>query len=166
MRRTSISTMQGYPILLLLAVFLTLTSGSMVRADMPADGELTLIVDSVNHTMTVVGNNASGVSGLQITSLAGGLMDTVSSPGLLDFVISSQKQFYAEGSFSGRTLDGPADLSSVYDFQLGLQDLEFKYSEIESTLENTGSIQYVIPEPSTAVLLLMGSFAWNLRRRR
>jgi len=139
---------------------------SRAQADMPAEGQLKLVVDAGSETMFVVGNSARGVSGLQIISPLGGLHEAVTNPALLDFVISSDIQFYAEGAFSGRSLDGIADLSGAYNFQMGAQDLEFKYTDIITSDTYVGLIEYTIPEPSALLLSVLGIFGLCCGRRR
>jgi len=137
-----------------------------VRADMPGDGELMLLVDSMSETMWVLGNNASDLSSLQITSPAGGLR-LVSTASIFDVVISSQLQFYAEGSLLGtESLDGQAELRGVYDFQKGARDLEFKYTHFTNNVTSIGSIDYAIPEPSSMMLAFVATLSLCLRRQR
>ena len=158
----------------------TLT-GNVVYTPKPVQNPVELLVNPVTGDVQLVGNNAD-IASLQITSASGGIITAnwtdLHANGYTNWSDTAKKktgigeydnQFTATGDYA---VLGTVDYGDIYNTTTNVEDLVFKYGEVESndtTVDtDTGSVIYIGPLPEPTMLSFMGLAAAGLlgRRRR
>ena len=136
-----------------------------VGGDAAMPGELALEVNVDSQKVRLVGNGLTDLVSYQILSRGSSLKPSV-GPFLMDIMLGSSAEFFAEAIIVGTVFNGTFDITPVYDFAADKKDLEFSYAVLSQLDPIVGEVSYV-PEPASWMSMAIGILgAVVIRRRR